>query len=363
MRPLVPEDLYRNGARAAAARRERTGNFFRAVTLACRAAYAAEPQRAVKDLMRGDEQVQKTWNVINRAASAPATIGTTGWAAEFGQTLIVDLLTLMSPISAGAAVLDAGLNLSFDRHAHISIPDFVASSANAGWIADSAPIPVKQFAVDAPNKLELHKLAAIVVYSREMAEAGNFETIVRDNIIRSLALALDAALFDSTAADTTRPAGLRNGKTALTASTSTDGQSAYGNDIAALADAVSVVASNDALVYIASPGRRRHMQVRWFVETPDRLLSSNAIAPADILCIAPIALASAVDDAPRVEIDKASTIHVADPASDLVSTPGAVSSPMRSLFQTDALALKVVLPVSWTLRHPNGIAWLTATGW
>jgi hypothetical protein len=44
-------------------------------------------------------------------------------------------------------------------------------------------------------------------------------------------------------------------------------------------------------------------------------------------------------------------------------TPTVVAAPTRSLWQTDAIGLKVRWPVSWALRDPRGFAWLTPTAW
>jgi hypothetical protein len=62
------------------------------------------------------------------------------------------------------------------------------------------------------------KLAVIAVLSYEMLNGSNAEAMVRDALTRSAPLALDTALFDASASSAARPAGLRNGISALTAS-------------------------------------------------------------------------------------------------------------------------------------------------
>jgi len=57
-------------------------------------------------------------------------------------TVIADFLASLGPASAGAALLQQGLQLTFDRNASISVPSFVAAAGN--WmgdrgIADSGP--------------------------------------------------------------------------------------------------------------------------------------------------------------------------------------------------------------------------------
>jgi hypothetical protein len=64
-----------------------------------------------------------------------------------------------------------------------------------------------------------------------MVEASNAEALVENELTRSTALALDSALFDNNVATTTRPAGLRAGINALSASTGPDPMNAMLTDI------------------------------------------------------------------------------------------------------------------------------------
>ena len=292
-------------------------------------------------------------DLVLRAATAPAMTSTAGWAAELVQRLVADGLRALGPASAGALLLQQGLVLTFEGHGVISAPGLVAEYGNAGFVAEGQPIPVRQLA-DTAAQLLPHKLAAIAVLTREMIDSSNAEALIGDALMRAAGRMLDEVLFDANPESAARPAGLRNGVAALTASTNTDAIQAVFEDAAALINSLAPVAGNGPFALVASPGRASLMRQRF--AHPDSLVKvygSNAVIN-DLLAIAPAALVAALSPEPEIETSKAATLHM-DSAPQPVGTAG----PARSLFQTDSLALKMRWPVSWALRDPRGFAWLT----
>jgi hypothetical protein len=168
---------------------------------------------------------------------------------------------------------------------------------------------------------------------------------------------LDEVMFDVNPAAANRPAGLRNGIAAIAPSSATESGAAFTADMGALADAVSPVAANAPLIYVGSPGRALKMALRMPREI-DRVLvlGSNAVVN-DLLVIASNGLVSAVGTAPVIQADKSAIIHM-ESAPQPVPAP-----PTASMFQIDAVAIKLTWPVSWTLRDPRAFAWTTPTGW
>src|SRR5262252_5041492 len=81
---------------------------------------------------------------LTRAVSTPALTTTSGWAAELAHTVVRDALAALGPASAGAQLLQRSLVLSFGGAGTISAPGFVGAAANAGFVAEGAPIPVRQ---------------------------------------------------------------------------------------------------------------------------------------------------------------------------------------------------------------------------
>jgi len=304
--------------------------------------------------------VNREWpaDLIVRAASAPAQTGVVGWAAELVRKVVSDALAALGPASAGARVLGEGLVLGWDGVGQISAPAIVAGAGSASFVAEGAPIPVRQLASTAVLMLP-YKLATIAVLTEEMTKSGNAEQIIGDALVRSCGLALDAALFGSGAASAAQPAGLRSGIAALTASNSADAFGAVFEDVSTLINAVATVGGAGPYTLVCSPGRAVMMRSRLPQDYQDVGLSvfSSSAVGNDLVAVAPAALVSAFSPDPDVETATAGTLVMdtappADPGSTGVH---------KSLYQTDSIALKVRWPVSWALRNTAGVAWLTPT--
>jgi hypothetical protein len=294
-------------------------------------------------------------DVVERASSAPAMVTVAGWAAELAHRIVSDAVEALGPASAAAQVLRRCLLLSFDGAGSISAPAFAGSAGNASFVADGNPIPVRQLSATTAI-LNPFVVATIAVLTREMMESSNAEALITDALVRSAAAAMDAVMFDANPADGTRPAGLKNGISTLTASSSTDPFGAMFEDIANLVNAVSLVGGSGPYVLVGSPGRVASAAFRMASEATAELIvfaASNA-AGSDLYAIAPQALVAAISPAPAIELSRAAHL-VMDTAPGAANTTGS----NKSMFQTDSIAIKVRWPVSWALRDPRGFAWLT----
>lgn len=174
-------------------------------------------------------------------------------------------------------MLGQGLQLTFGSNVAISVPSFVAAAGNVGWVDEAAPIPVRQLNVLGGPMLTPDKLGVITALTSEMLTGSNAEAMVRDALTQSAALALDTALLDANAGTTTRPAGLRYGIAALTASALADPLEAMLKDIAALAAAVAPVGGNAPIVLVANPVRAMMLRLRAPRELPVAVLASSAV--------------------------------------------------------------------------------------
>lgn len=313
------------------------------------------PQRVAEEMWPSDRMVAE---VVEKAASAPAMTSVPGWAAELAVRVVSDALEALGPASAGAELLKQGLVLTFDGAGSISAPGFVAEFGNAGWVAEGDPIPVRQLSSTAAI-LNPHKLAAIAVLTREMIESSNAEALITDALIRAAGRMLDEVLFDSNPENAARPKGLRNGIVALTASNNSTAFEAGLEDMGALINSIAPVAGNGPVVLIASPGRALMMASRFDYDADDpssrvTILGSSAITN-DVLAVAPAALVAALSPEPDVEASKAAQI-VMDTAPGAAGAAGPVN---KSMFQSDSVAVKIRWPVTWALRDPRGLAWMT----
>ena len=80
-----------------------------------------------------------------------------------------------------------------------------------------------------------------------MVDSSNAEALIGDALMRAAGRMLDEVLFDANPESAARPAGLRNGVAALTASTNTDPIQAVFEDAAALINSLAPVAGNGPL--------------------------------------------------------------------------------------------------------------------
>jgi hypothetical protein len=298
-----------------------------------------------------------TAEIIERATSAPAMTTTTGWAAELVHKLVTDTLDTMGAASAAADVMRECLLLNWNGAGILSVPGFVASVNNSSFVQEGNPIPVRQL-TSTGAQLQPFKLATIAVLSREMVESSNAEALIGDALVRSSGLALDAVFFSSTASSAAQPAGIRNGISTSSASASTDAFGAFFEDMATLVNAISAVGGKGPYIIVASPGRVVSASGR-FPGKDDAAggyvipIASTAVG-SDIIAIAPQAIAAAISPDPEVEMVRAGTL-VMDTAP---VTPDTTQT-TKSMWQTDSFALKVRWPVSWVLRDPRAVAWLT----
>jgi hypothetical protein len=291
-----------------------------------------------------------------RAASSPTSLADTPALSRIS----VSFLDALVPMSAGAALLRAGIGLNFNGSAQISAPS--VALPNASFVAEAAPISVQK-APSAAATLTPHKLAAIVTLSRELLEAGSAEDLVRAALVEATGPALDAILFDANAATTTRPAGLLAGITPLAASAATEKSEAAADDLAQLALATASVGGNGNVVLVGSPDTMAAIKTR-LPQTPDwPTFVSASLPPKTVIMVATNAIVSAIEGAPVVDASPHAEIHFETVPQEIVTAAGTVATPVASIYQDDTLALRLRWSLTWALRSSAGIAWVQNTKW
>jgi hypothetical protein len=320
-------------------------------------------EKIARRLWPKDEQTL----AVVKAATAPADTTTSGWASQLATSSIADLVMTMGPTYAGGDLMKRAMALEFGRSAQVNAPGIVSGAIGAtAWIAQGAPIPVRQFSVGSGATLTPRKTAASFVVTREVLEHStpNAEKFIRAAATEAVGAEIDSAMFDAAAASTTRPAGLRNGVTTTTA-TAGGGDLAMMRDLGALAQAVAPVGGMN-LVFVAAPGEAVKIALRAGPEFKFPVLASGGLAAGFVMCIALPALVSAIDPAVRFEASKEATLHMEDTtplAIGTAGTPNTIAAPVRSLFQTDCVGFKLLLEVSWGLRAANAVSWTSAVSW
>jgi hypothetical protein len=135
-------------------------------------------------------------------------------------------------------------------------------------------------------------------------------------------------------------------------------------DIRNLATPLAAVAGNSPIVIIASPKQAMSLRLRAGPDFPFEILSSSALASGTVVAVAPIAVVSGIDPAPKIETSEETVINFDDSSPQNVvtgGTPGAGST--RSLWQVDAIALRLTMQMAWGLRCDGAVSWTSSVVW
>ena len=75
---------------------------------------------------------------------------------------------------------------------------------------------------------------------------------------------------------------------------------------------------------------------------------------------------TATGDEPRFDVSDQATLHMEDTTPLAISaagTPNVVAAPVRSMFQTDSIALRMILDMNWAMRRAGMVAVVTGVTW
>jgi hypothetical protein len=325
------------------------------------------------DNMPGAEKIAKRlWpddratELVLRSAVVPADTATSGWASQLAATSIADFVGTLGPASAAGELFRRATMLEFGQSAQINVPGIVSAATDAAWVAQGSPMPVRQLSIGSGATLTPKKLAVGFVVTRELLEHSipNAERLIRAVASESVGVALDSAVLDATAAGATRPAGLRNSATSVTATTG-GGDAAMMKDLGALAAAVAGT-GNTSLAFIANSGEAVKILLRAGPEFRFPVLASGQLAAGIVMCVALPALVSAVDPAVRFDVSRESIAHLEDTSPLPISTtPTTIAAPVRSFWQTDVVGFRLRLEASWGLRASaaSSVAFVTGATW
>ncbi|HEY2244918.1 MAG TPA: phage major capsid protein [Xanthobacteraceae bacterium] len=308
----------------------------------------------------------QTAAILTRAATAPLTLSGTGLVE-----VATAVLPALVPVSAAAKVFSAGLSLAWDGAGAIIIPNVAPPNTGvSAFVAEGMPKPVVMGATTGA-RLDPHKIAPIAVISSELFSQASIETIMQRMLAEVAAVSLDTALFSNAPADATRPAGLLNGITPITASTNADLTEAMTADIIALGSAIAPVAGGSNIVFVTNMGQALALQLRTYGsfgtygEFGSAVFTSSVIPPGTVIAIAINALVS-IFGVPSFETSTQATLHLEGTTPLQIGTPGSpptVAAPTQSMFQSANIGIKLYQPVTWALRSPQAVAVVAGTKW
>jgi HK97 family phage major capsid protein len=321
--------------------------------------------------------------VVEKAAVAPADTTTSAWAGALVQTAIGDFFDLLLPQSVYPGLSAKGGRFGFGRNGTISLPTRDATPTVAGsFVAEGGAIPVRRAGFSAIT-LTPKKMAVITTMTREITERSTpqIEQLLRQAIQEDTAVSIDSVLLDATAASATRPAGLRNGITSAAGTA--------GGDLAAvvadLKGMLGTIVTNTNgnirnLVFLMNPAQALGLSLIQnaggdfpFAQEINQgrfqgygVIQSTTVPAGVVIAIDAADFFSATGDDPRFDVSDQATLHMEDTTPLAIGTAGApntVAAPVRSLFQTDSIALRMILPINWAMRRTGVLVERTAVTW
>jgi HK97 family phage prohead protease/HK97 family phage major capsid protein len=360
--------------------------FFRAALVRAKSKVDGHSIDDTRRKIYGDDEATKAvCDIVLKAASAPAETTVTGWAAELVQTIWADFMQVLLPLSVFPKLSAKGLALTFGAAGRIIIPTRSLTPSIAGsFVGEGQPIPVRQGAF-ASQTLTPKKMAVITTWTREMDEHSipAIEGLLRQAIMEDTAIALDTVLLDNNPATTIRPPGLRSFQAGLVPSAATpfanfvaDYEALYGGLLTLTNGNVRAPTmllnpiQTLSLSMMQPPAAAAPLFPFTAMLDTGRLLKadlieSSTVPPGMAIMVDAADFTGAGQEGPRLEISDQATLHMEDTTpADIVggASPGTPAYPVKSMWQTDSLALRLIMFTNWTMRRPVA-TWMTGVVW
>jgi HK97 family phage major capsid protein/HK97 family phage prohead protease len=337
-------------------------------------------RRSPDDIVRTNFGGAQDLAVLVKAASDPAMTGVQGWAAELVGQSIGGFIDLLRPTSV---FFNLPISQFTFGKGKIKLPGRAPGKTLAGaFVGEGQPIPVKALGL-VSTVLEPHKLGVISTFTREIQAMSDpaIEPLIRDAMIGDTRETIDTLFLDATAAVAgVRPAGLQNIAGANTAASAGTSLANVITDLRTAVAALTTANMGRSLVWIMN--KQRVMSLALMTNAAGAfmfrdeiangtllgvpLLSSTSV-PAEVVYLVDAAeLAGAWDSVPQFDLSEQATLHMEDTAPLPIvdnATQAVTAHPVRSLFQTASIALRMLWDLTWTERRKNAIFVLTAVKW
>jgi len=201
------------------------------------------------------------------------------------------------------------------------------------------------------------------VFSSELAQRGiqDIEAVVRQVLSEAAALALDAAVFSTTAAVLgVRPAGILSGVAGQTPSTG-GGLTALAQDIGILVGALAAAGGGVNPFFVAAPAQAATAKAHG-VGFP--IFASAALMQGTIIAVEAGSFVSGFGSVPRFDVSDQAVVHMETSPSALssVGTPAVIAAPTNSLWQMNCTGVRMIVDACWGLRAAHA-SFMTGVTW
>jgi hypothetical protein len=96
------------------------------------------------------------------------------------------------------------------------------------------------------------------------------------------------------------------------------------------------------------------------------VIQSGSVTAGMVIIVDAADFVSVEGDAPMFTVSAEATLHMEDTtplAIGTVGSPATVAAPVRSTFQTDCIALRMIMPLNWSLLRVGTLAWTQSVTW
>ena len=92
------------------------------------------------------------------------------------------------------------------------------------------------------------------------------------------------------------------------------------------------------------------------------LIVSTNVTPDTVILMDAADFVTATGDTPEWDVSDVATIHEED-TTPLAINGGVAASPVRSLWQTASIGIRMIWPLSWAMRRTGMVAALSGVAW
>ena len=296
-------------------------------------------------------EIEREFEREIRAPSTPLTVGSYPGSS-------VTQVMILADDTALAEILDQAIKLDLKgvEQMRLSSP---TNFSQAVFIEEGQPIPAASGILDSVLVDMVKKLAMIVPLTNEMENysAPTASTIISRLIKIVVGNGGAKVLLSADPATAAAPAGILNGIPPIAAGASAS------EDIKALLAAISAAnISTRSVFFVVAPDLAASLETQAWPLFKRKVIEANMLDPGTIVAIAADGFAVGGEGVPVVDVGKSATLHMADPAAQLVGADGTVAGPAVSMFAVDSFALRCVCRLTWAVA-PGAVSWIQNAQW
>ena len=257
-----------------------------------------------------------------------------------------------------------GLALNLEGVSTIRIPSVAGLPVRPVFVGEGQPATAMQWNFAADTVLgPVRKILLLSAVSGELQNSTpETASAVIGRVLADCAnRSIDATAFGTPAADDATPAGLLHGVTPIAAAMA--GAGAMSEDLGNLTDAIGA-AGIDPTGAVFVTGAREATIIKATVgfKFDYPVLTTLGLPAKSVACFAPAGIFSGYQDQPQIETSNKPALHFEDTDPTDISGAGGVAAPVKSLFQTDVIAIRVRANCAWAVA--SGAAQvITAVNW